>query len=219
MNLQTDLSLNYIYQPSSLSGSDKPKLMLLLHGYGSNEQDLFSFAPELPSEFFIASVRAPQTIQFGGYAWYDINFMDAQKFNNVEQAKTSIQTIRTFIQECIEKHDLNTEEVWLCGFSQGAILSYALSLQDPQNIRNVICMSGYPSPDILGDNLNENYDHLSFFVSHGTEDAVIPVEWARKGETLLKQLNIPHIYKEYRSGHGVVPQNFYDILAWIKEKM
>ncbi|MDG4950360.1 phospholipase [Weeksellaceae bacterium KMM 9724] len=217
--LQTDLSLSYLYRLAKQQEGEKPTLLLLLHGYGSNEADLFSFAPELPEEFFIASVRAPRQIQYGGYGWYDINFMDAQKFNNVDQANESMKTIRTFIQEVIEKHDLNADEVWLCGFSQGSILSYALTLHDQQNIHRVICMSGYPAPDIMGDKVQSNFNDLEFFVSHGTEDGVIPVDWARNGEKLLKHLNIPHVYKEYRSGHGVVPQNFYDILAWIKEKM
>lgn len=214
--LQTNLSLKYLYKPAKES-TKNPKLLLLLHGYGSNEADLFSFAEELPEDFFIVSARAPIAMQFGGFAWYDINFMDAKKFNNVEQATESIALIRTFVQECIEHFSLNQEQVWLCGFSQGAILSYALTLQNQQNIKRVLCLSGYPSPDIIGENLQSNYQDLRFFVSHGTEDAVIPVDWARKGDELLSELNIPHTYKEYRSGHGLVPQNFYDMLAWIQE--
>lgn len=217
--LQTDLSLAYLLKEPNVKTDEKPRLLLLIHGFGSNEQDLFSFAPELPENFFIASVRAPRTLQFGGYGWYDINFMDAQKFNDVEQAKESMVSIRKFIQECIDKHDLNSEEVWLCGFSQGSILSYALSLQNQENIHRVICMSGYPAPDILGDKIQEEFNNLEFFISHGTEDGVIPLTWARKGEVLLTELGIPHVYKEYRSGHGVTPQNFYDLLSWIKDKM
>lgn len=213
--LQTDLSLKYLNKPAK-EGIQRPRLMLLLHGYGSNEADLFSFATELPDDFFIVSVRAPREIQYGGFAWYNINFMDATKFNNVAQAKESIELIRKFIAECVEKFELNNNEVWLCGFSQGAILSYALTLQNQQNIKRVLCLSGYPSPDIIGSEFQEKYDDIAFFVSHGTEDAVIPIAWARKGEEILKQLNIPHVYKEYRSGHGIVPQNFYDMLIWIE---
>ena len=192
---------------------------MLIHGFGSNEEDLFSFSTELPNDFFIVSVRAPHEIQYGGYAWYDINFIDLQKMNNLEQAKESIKLLRVFIQECIQKHDLNPDEVWLCGFSQGAILSYTLALQDQQNIRRVICMSGYPAPDILGNNIQKDFQNLEFFISHGIEDTVIPIRWGQKGKELLNDLKIPNTYKEYRSGHGVVPQNFFDLLAWIKERM
>ncbi|MDO5656364.1 MAG: phospholipase [Flavobacteriaceae bacterium] len=214
--LQTDLSLNYLYKPAH-KNIKKPVLMLLLHGYGSNEADLFSFADQLPDNFFIISVRAPRSLPYGGFAWYDINFMDAQKFNNVEQAQQSISLIRQFIAECIDNHDLNPDQVWLTGFSQGAILSYALTLQQQQNIKRVICLSGYPSPDIIGDKLQGEYIDLQFFISHGVEDTVIPIDWARQADQWLNQLKIPHVYKEYRSGHGIVPQNFYDMLDWIEQ--
>ncbi|MXV37478.1 phospholipase [Flavobacteriaceae bacterium Ap0902] len=213
--INTDLSLKYLYKPAK-EGTENPRLLLLMHGYGSNEQDLFSFATELPDDFFIVSVRAPRALSFGGFAWYDINFQDAQKFNDTTQATASIRIIRNFISEVIAKFNLNQEEVWLCGFSQGAILSYAMVLQNPQNIKRVMCLSGYPAQDIIGENISENFDGLAFFISHGTEDAVIPIDWARKGDELLSQFNIPHTYKEYRSGHGLVPQNFYDLLSWIK---
>lgn len=216
--INSDLSLKYLYKPAR-ENIAHPRLLLLLHGYGSNEQDLFSFAEELPDDFFIVSVRAPRALSFGGYAWYDINFQDAQKFNNVAQAQDSIRMIRNFIAEVIAQYKLNQEEVWLAGFSQGTILSYALTLQNPQNIRKVIGLSGYPAMDIIGDKLSENLEDLSFFISHGIEDAVIPIDWAQKGDELLTQLNVTHTYKTYRSGHGIVPQNFYDMLDWIKSNL
>lgn len=212
-----ELSLKYLIRKAE-NNIQKPKLMLLLHGYGSNEEDLFSFAEELPKEFCVISVRAPKNLPFGGYAWYDINFTDAKKFNDTKQAKDSIQKIREFIDEVISEYDLNSDEVWLCGFSQGAILSYALTLQNPQNIKKVICLSGYPAPDIIGDSISSNFPaDLSFFISHGIQDAVIPIAWAEGAKTLLNSHKINHVYKEYNSGHGIVPQNFYDMQKWILE--
>ncbi|MGI9526713.1 MAG: alpha/beta hydrolase [Weeksellaceae bacterium] len=216
--INKDLSLSYLHKPAR-DGVENPRLMLLLHGYGSNEKDLFSFAEELPDDFCIVSVRAPKALSFGGFAWYDINFQDAQKFNDTEQAADSIRIIRNFISEITAKFHLNKEEVWLCGFSQGAILSYALTLQNPQNIQKVICLSGYPANDIIGEKFSDEVGNLSFFISHGTEDAVIPIDWARRGEVLLNDLGVKNVYKEYRSGHGIVPQNFYDMLDWIKSEM
>ena len=216
MELQTDLSLKYLIKPSEKENS---KLLLLIHGYGSNEEDLFSFVNDLPQDFTIVSVRAPQTLSFGGYAWYDINFTDAQKFNNVSQAQDSIQLIRDFIKEVIEKYNLNTKEIWLCGFSQGAILSNALTIQTPENISKVIMLSGYWASDIIGEVENKDYKNVNYFISHGTEDTVIPIEWARTTAEKLKNLNIQNDYNEYLSGHGLNPQNFYDMLDWIKKNI
>lgn len=208
--------LKHLFRPNQ-DGKTQPPLLLLLHGYGSNEQDLFSFAEELPKEFFIISVRAPISLAFGGYAWYDINFTDAQKFNNKEQAHSSIQLIRQFIAQAIEKYKLQPNEVWLCGFSQGAILSNALALQHPDEVKKVIMLSGYTALDIVGELPPKEYKDLAYFVSHGTEDAVIPIDWANKTPAFLEEKGIECLYREYKSGHGLVPQNFYDMLAWIKD--
>ncbi|MFN4199439.1 MAG: alpha/beta hydrolase [Flavobacterium sp.] len=54
------------------------------------------------------------------------------------------------------------------------------------------------------------------FISHGTVDQVIPVEWARKAAPQLQQMRIEVTYKEYPVGHGVAPQNFWDMLKWLE---
>ncbi|CAI9429031.1 Carboxylesterase 2 [Candidatus Ornithobacterium hominis] len=217
MKLQTDLPLNYLARCAK-GNTQNPKLLLLLHGYGSNEQDLFSFADELPQDFFVISVQAPLALPFGGYAWYEINFTDAQKFNDVLQAKEAVEKIKNFIAAAVKKFELNPEKIWLCGFSQGAILSNALALTSPENIEKVIMLSGYTAQDIIGEVAKKDFSKLDYFISHGTEDTVIPIDWARKTPQLLRSLNIEHRYEEYPSGHGLVPQNFYDLLAWIQER-
>ena len=80
-----NLSLHHLVREPKIK-LDKNPLLLLLHGYGSNEDDLFSFANELPDTYYIISARAPFTLQYGSYAWYSINFdANENKFsNNVE---------------------------------------------------------------------------------------------------------------------------------------
>ena len=74
---------------------DKNPLLLLLHGYGSNEADLFSFADELPEEYYVVSARAPYDLQYGSYAWYAINF-DANQ-NNLDNYFRSLCQLLHFI--------------------------------------------------------------------------------------------------------------------------
>lgn len=212
MELHTDLSLPYLIKKSTKPNAP---LFLLLHGYGSNEADLFSFAPELPEDFCIVALRAPIDLGFNGYAWYDINFTDLEKFNDVEQAQKAINLIKKCISELVSTYNLNQENIWLCGFSQGAILSNALCIQFPENIKNVIMLSGYWARDIIGDFSPKNYSKIKYFISHGTEDGVIPIEWARKTPVELKDLSIKNEYHEYVSGHGISPQNFFDLIAFI----
>lgn len=196
---------------------DKNPLLLLIHGYGSNEEDLFSFAEDIPDEFHIISVRGIYTLSFGMYGWYEIDFVNMQKFNNVPQGIDSRNELVEFIDEITSSENLDRENVFVFGFSQGAILSYSIALNFPDKIKNIACLSGYPELDFIGEiNPEKDYSKLNFFISHGTDDMVIPVEWARKGKPLLDGLNIKNEYHEYRSGHGLVPQNYFDLMKWLK---
>ena len=211
-----NLSLEYLVREPKIK-LDKNPLLLLIHGYGSNEQDLFSFAAELPDEYYIVSARAPYNLQYGSYAWYSINFdADQNKFSDNDQARISRDLIAKFIDELIDKYPIDATNVTLIGFSQGTILSYAVALSHPEKVQRVVAMSGYINPEILEDNyLKNSFSNLKVFASHGTADQVIPVEWGRKAKPFLENLGIETTYKEYPVGHGVSPQNFYDFKNWL----
>ena len=211
-----NLSLEYLIKEPKIK-LDKNPLLLLLHGYGSNEEDLFSFAAELPDEYYIVSVRAPYDLQYGSYAWYAINFdADQNKFSDNEQAKVSRDFIAKFIDELEANYPIDAKNVTLIGFSQGTILSYAVALSHPEKVQRVVAMSGYINTEILEENyLKNSFSNLKIFASHGTVDQVIPVEWGRKAKPFLDNLGINTTYKEYPTGHGVSPQNFYDFKNWI----
>lgn len=217
---QPNLSLYHIVRESSIN-SEKAPLVILLHGYGSDENDLFSFSSELPEELFIISVRAPYPLDPFGNAWYAINFdSDQNKWSNNEQAAESRELISNFIDEAIENYPVQSNSVTLLGFSQGTILAYAVALNYPEKVKNVIALSGYINSDILPDQADIfSYKHLDFYCSHGTEDQVIPVEWGRKAQPFLNSLNISNKYSEFPVGHGVSPQNFFELREWLKKRM
>ncbi len=213
--LQTSLSLDYVLRPSILN-KDAP-LLVMLHGYGSDENDLFSFATELPEELLIISAKAPYPMQPFGNAWYAINF-DAEKgkWNDNEQALNSVILISKFIDEITELYKVDTTKTTLLGFSQGSILSYAVALSYPKKVKNVIALSGYINNDILPSDLDEaDLSHLDFYCSHGSLDQVIPPDWARQTQPFLDSLNVKNTYSEYPVGHGVAPQNFYEFREWL----
>ncbi|MDY2586686.1 alpha/beta hydrolase [Winogradskyella aquimaris] len=210
-------SLYYIKKPSSLK--ENAPLLIMCHGYGSDENDLFSFAPELPEELFIISLRAPYAMQPYGNAWYAINF-DAEKgkWSDNIQAKQSVELISDFIDYACQTYAVNKDNVTLLGFSQGTILSLAVAMNYPQKLKNVIALSGYLNEAILPEHIEKKrVSHLNVFCSHGYADQVIPVEWARKTPEVLKALGMNYTYKEYPVGHGVAPQNFYDFRDWLKD--
>lgn len=219
--LQTNLSVDYIFREPKEIKTTNP-VIILLHGYGSNEQDLFSFEGELPQDAYIISAQAPYTLPGSfGFAWYSINF-DAgmNKFTDDEQAKSSRDLIANFIDELIQTYPIDANNITLIGFSQGAILSYAIAMTYPEKVKNIIALSGYFHPMIMPENFKENskIKNVNVFASHGTVDQVIPIEWARQTPKIFEALNINIEYKEYPVGHGVAPQNFYDFQKWLMSK-
>lgn len=194
------------------------KLLVLLHGYGSNEHDLFSFTPNLPENWFIVSFRAPHATPYDGFSWYDINFNNPEEFINVPQAKESLNAILSSIVAIRSEYGLRGE-TYLCGFSQGGILSYALALKNPQMFSKVALLSCYPEEKILTDIVKDKkqLQHLRFFISHGTDDAVIPLEWARKGADMLYDLSCYFSFREYMYGHGVNQKNYMDLMDFFSK--
>ncbi len=212
-----NLSLYHLVREPKIK-LDKNPLLLLLHGYGSNEEDLFSFASELPDEYFVISARAPFDMMYGSYAWYAINFdADENKFSDIGQAQQSRDLIANFIDELIENYPIDADNVTLIGFSQGTILSYAIAVSYPERVQRVVAMSGYFNPEIAIENYqNNDFSRLKIFSSHGSVDQVVPVDWARNSIPKLKALGIGVDYKEYPVGHGVTPQNFFDFKKWLE---
>jgi len=217
--MSKELPLQHIYRPSSLK--ENAPLLIMLHGYGSDENDLFSFANELPEELFIISFKAPYSLEPHGYAWYAINFdADQNKWNDNEQAKLSMETLVDCIDIACKIYPVNKNNISILGFSQGTILGMATALNHPKKIKNIIGLSGYINHDILPENIKElDYSNLSFYCSHGIVDQVIPIDWARQTPVFLKSLNIEHIYSEFPVGHGVAPKNFYELRDWISTKI
>lgn len=211
------LSLYHLVREPKIKLEKNP-LLLLLHGYGSNEEDLFSFASELPEEYYVISARAPYSLPPYGNAWYAIHFdADENKFSDNDQARESRDLIASFIDELIANYPIDKENVTLIGFSQGSILSYATALSYPEKVQRVVALSGYLNLDIIDENFrNNSISNLKFFISHGSADQVIPVDWARKAPEFLKELGLDVVYKEYPVGHGVAPQNFYDFKNWLQ---
>lgn len=167
----------------------------------------------------VISLRAPLSLGFGGYAWYSIHFneTDLAKWSDNEEAKEA----QKIILENIDYHSVNLkldkENINLLGFSQGAILSWAVGLSHPEKIKCVMALSGYVNTDITS--FSENSSSLKSFSSHGKQDPTLPIDWARKGIRLLEEKGCVITYKEYEAGHGIPPENFADLLSWMNQNL
>ena len=215
-----NLSLHHLVKEPKIK-KEKPPVIIMLHGYGSDANDLFSFAGELPDEYLVISAQAPYKLPPYGNAWYAINFNGSGgKFSDNVQAVESRKKISAFIDEVVEKYPVDKDNITLLGFSQGTILSYAVALSEPDKVKNVVALSGYINEDILKEGYSKNdFSHLSIYSSHGTQDQVIPITWARRNPEILKRLDIDHVYSEFPVGHGVATQNLMEIKNWLAKKI
>lgn len=210
------LSLHHIIRAPKTTVEKSP-VLLLFHGYGSNEEDLFSFAAELPEDLFIVSVRAPRDLQPYGYSWYDIHYTATEKISNDEQAIESRDAVSNFIDEVVKNYPVDADNVTLLGFSQGTILSYAVAFTYPEKVKNIIALSGYLNHKIFDFSTTKDYSKLNFYCSHGSVDQVIPVAAARLITPFMEEHSLNHVYEEYPVGHGVAPQNFFSFKAWLEK--
>ena len=214
-NYLCNMDLQFIVrEPENITPNSQ--LLVMIHGYGSNEEDLFSFRHDLPEDWIIVSYRGPKMTDYNGFSWYDIDFNDAEKFIDVEQAVDSMKAIMKSIDNL--KHHYQLEgKTNMMGFSQGGILTYAMTLTYPEYFQKIACLSAYPEPKILKNiKGKKEIQHLRFFISHGTEDAVIPLEWGRKAADFLYELGAFFTFREYMNGHGVNQKNYMDLINFFK---
>jgi phospholipase/carboxylesterase len=182
--------------------SKRRKAIILLHGVGSNEQDLFSFSNQLPGNYFIISPRGPLTLGNGRFAWYNVDFSTGKPVINVEQEISGRALTRSFIKEIRLKYNL--DEVYLGGFSQGAIMSYTIGLAYPGEVQGIVSLSGRIleeiRPLIKKDNMLQR---LKVMVAHGIQDNTLPIHYAREAKSCLEDLGVQLTYHEYQTGHQV----------------
>ena len=212
------MELKYLVrEPENIS--ENTSILFLLHGYGSNEEDLFSFQPTLPKDWLVVSFRAPGNTPYDGFSWYDIDLMDEENRVNVEQAEQSLEILLQNIMAVTNRYGLTKNQTHICGFSQGGILCYALALRNPDLFTKVACMSAYPEMKVL-ENISKDkkkLEKLQFFISHGADDAVIPLDWGRKAADYLYHLGCYFTFREYMSGHGVNQKNYLDLMDFMNK--
>ena len=197
------------------SNQKKIKIIFLLHGYGSNEEDLFSLKEFIPNNYIIISLRGPISIGFNSYAWYSINFQNnIDRWIDCDEAISSKNIIINDITLHLKDLAFTNENVSILGFSQGAILSWSIGIEYPNLIKNILPLSGFYHSEITETNLNSK-SIINSFSTHGINDPVIPISWARRGIQRLNKYNINIEFKEYQSGHEINNDNLRDVISWL----
>lgn len=213
------ISLEYIVRQPQVASS-APPLLILLHGLGSNEQDLFSFSSQLDPKYLIVSLRAPMPSGFGGYAWFNLDFSRGIPQVDLAQFESSRKLLVQEIEEITKLYNADKNKVYLAGFSQGAMMSYAVALTQPKIIAGIVAMSGFVlenlAPKILD---KKSLENLQILATHGVYDQVLPVFLGRATRDFLKTLPVKFIYHEYNMAHEVNFDCFAEVKQWLSRQV
>lgn len=198
-------------RPKNIVQGKKYPALFVMHGIGSNEQDMLSLVNGLEESFFIFSVRGHLS-QGPGYAYFTIQGYGKP---HREVFDEGIHKLANFIDYASVKYPVNPNQFYLLGFSQGAIVSMTLALTLGNKIKGVVALSGYIPLFVKEEYEINPGQHLAVFISHGEFDQVLPFDWGKENVEYFTKLGIPVTFKTYPGGHTVTGENLLDFTAWL----
>ena len=199
---------------------DAKRAMIMLHGRGSDINDMKSVIPSLrlKSDTYIILPEAPLEIMPGRYAWYS-HFWNEQLEDNLSQLENSFSVINACIQN-LEENNLKVEDTILLGHSQGGNLLLEYIAAYPNAFKAVIILRGC----FLGEHARDRHfkkkvDRRTRFILHaGRRDPYIPAKKFDQTVAILEKLGASRIHrKQFDAGHGICRQELNDIKKMLKE--
>lgn len=221
------LPLHHLARPALDRRADvKPPLLVLLHGYGSNEADLFGLAPYLDERCAIVSARGPLTLSPGAYAWFRIAFVggwteaagdESTPFSvDVAGADESCRLLIQFIEDAARAYDADPQRVFLLGFSQGASMALRVLLSAPRTVAGVAAMSGFLLPtEDFSPAQRAALAGKPVILTHGTDDDIVPIALGRQARDALSALPLALTWREYPMRHQITDESLDDVSRWL----
>lgn len=192
---------------------------MLFHGRGADEYDLFPLFDILdPTRRLVGlTLRAPLTLPgLPGAHWYVIA---EPGFPNPDTFIPTAAAVDAWLDAIPENFGVALERVVLGGFSQGAMMTYALGLSS-NRLRppGLIALSGF-LPTIEGYELQlSELGDLPIAIGHGTLDPVIGVEWGRAARDRLEGAGASVVYRESPMGHTIDPGFLQELVPWLEDR-
>lgn len=206
--------------PKNIDKSSGRPAIFLLHGYGSNENDLFAFHQTLPDNFVFISVRAPHKIpNQDGYAWYELTMNKNTLTHHVNEAAQTHKKLTYFISAVQKKYKLDSTQSFVMGYSQGGIMAWMQCLENKNVSGGIILSSCLPEELYSIPNVKRSEKiQKNIFVAHGYSDNVIPYYRYEKTLEYMKKFKNLIIEKhEYEMPHVIIGQELNDIRSFLKK--
>jgi phospholipase/carboxylesterase len=214
--LQNDLGLNYLEQLAPHPAAEP--LVIFLHGYGANEDDLFVLRERLPASYSYLSVQAPMPLGEGRYQWFSKTPVDGPYDGVEEEVGRSLSRLRTFVARAGDKYQVAPNRIYLVGFSQGAMMSYELALRYPQSVAGIAALSGKLTAGLQASLPSlKGFDSLAVFIGHGTADPVLTYQEATDARNALLKAGVNADFHAYPGvGHSISVTQIQDLAKWLK---
>ncbi|RLL47768.1 esterase [Oceanobacillus piezotolerans] len=208
-------TLHYeIRKPANIQSGKQYPALFLIHGMGSNEQDLLPLTHGLEESCFVFSIRGPID-QPPGYAFFTIEGFGKPHRSSFDEA---ISKLIQFIDYTCEEYPIESDKLYLMGFSQGAILSMSLGLVlGDKRVKGIAALSGYIPEIVKKDYDKKPVGEISIFISHGEQDPALPFTWAPESVRVYSEMGANVTFRKYQAGHTVTQENYQDLRKWFQE--
>jgi phospholipase/carboxylesterase len=193
-------------------------LLVLSHGRGADEHDLLPLADVLDPErrLLVVTPRGPLSLPPGGAHWYvirELGYPDPPTFLH------SYELASGWLDGLADETGIPPERTVLGGFSQGAVMSYALGLgKGRRRPAALVAFSGF-IPTVPGFELDLEGNLPPVAIGHGTYDPVIGVEWGRRAKETLDAAGAQVLYRESPMPHTIDPRYAAELASWIREAL
>jgi phospholipase/carboxylesterase len=204
---------------------DVRSIVVFLHGYGANGQDLLGLADplseHLPDTLFL-SPDAPEDCAGSpmGYQWFPIPWIDHSSEEESERGmQAATEDLNAFLDAVMVDEDVLPEQVVLFGFSQGTMMSLHVAPRREDEIAGIVAFSGrLLSPELLADEVKCTPPIL---LVHGDADEVVPVQSLPEAAEALEQAGFKDVYAHIMkgTGHGIAPDGLSVALAFMRDKL
>lgn len=209
--------LEYLVRKPAVDTANAP-VLILLHGFGSNEQDMFSFANRIPENWLVVSARGPISQGENRHSWYNVKMVNGKITIDFQEEEQSRQKVLGLIDHLVKTHKADKNRVVVAGFSQGAAMSLCTGLTEPEKVAGFAMFSGRFVEEIEPHiSRSPALKNLHSFIAHGSGDTMLPIRYASENKAKLEQLGIPFVYSEDTTGHTISAKQFTDFLQWLRQ--
>jgi len=213
----TPLPVKEIHVPPQAATEPLP-LLIGLHGYGSDERQINTLVNlHVEQPYVYLALRAWHHLHDGGYAWFPLTKTDTGIRSAPQDVVGSLERLARFIPRAVQRYHANPHQVFLVGYSQGAVMKLAFTLMYPELMAGAVALSGQIIPELGPFVVHmDRLQRKPVFVGYGTQDHLITAADRHTARQYLLARGLNLTYKEYAIPHVVSATERQDVAQWLR---